>query len=83
MYIYVAAILTSFFLFFSFRRKDDKFVNEVDSLKGRATTKKKDDVYSLTIEHSIEDDAGNYSCIAFNKSTNVKEASIQAVCKYF
>lgn len=76
--LYVTAVLTCCF---AFRQKDDKFVNEIDSLKGRATTKKKDDVYTLTVEHSIEDDAGNYSCIAFNKSVEVKEAYTQAICK--
>lgn len=71
-------LITSFF----FRKKDDVAIKSIKSLLGRVSENTNNGVATLIIEHSTEEDAGNYTCTALIKQTEIMSKTIQAVCKY-
>lgn len=55
--------------FFVFRKKNEDEVTSINSLKGRVKIEAYDktkQIVSLTVNPSVDDDVGNYSCIALN-----------------
>lgn len=57
-------------------------ISSVKALAGRISEQKKDGLATLVIDHSVEDDAGSYSCVTIVKQTEITNATIRAVCKY-
>lgn len=70
-------------LFFGFRKKDGVAIKSVNSVVGRVSENRKDGVATLVIQHSTEDDAGNYTCVALVKQTEITNATVRVACKYF
>lgn len=77
------AFVNKFSLRFFFRRKDGEAVKSIKSIKDRVTEKRSDTTATLIVAHSNEDDAGNYSCVAIVKQTEITNATVRAVCKYY
>lgn len=70
-----------FVFFFFCRKKDGVAIKSIKSLAGRTSEESKDGISSLVISHSTEQDAGNYTCIAFVKQTEITNATVRVVCK--
>lgn len=68
---------------FFYRKKDGEAVKSIKSLKDRIAEQKNDATVTLVVSHSNEEDTGNYSCVVVVKQTEITNATIRAVCKYF
>ncbi|KAI7815340.1 neuroplastin [Rhyzopertha dominica] len=60
--------------------KDDQDITTVKSLSGRVNYKNENGVFILKVDHSIEDDAGEYKCAAFVQGKEEAHAVITAIC---
>lgn len=64
----------SFMIFF--RYKDSKKVFDIDDLKSRVNQKWDKNANILSVDKATDNDAGNYSCVAYQGSNEKARANI-------